>query len=61
MGKLPQSRSPGPQEIAIQKSQLTQDQPKKTTLAEKLEAFDPVKHGGESLPFIPAGKEILGE
>ncbi|MCG5055975.1 MAG: AbrB/MazE/SpoVT family DNA-binding domain-containing protein [Myxococcales bacterium] len=31
----------------------------KLTLAQKLAAFDPVKHGGEVMATVPRGKEAL--
>lgn len=61
MGKKLQSQLPVPRQVTGQMSPLTQDQPKKTTLGEKLKVFDPVKHGGECMPFMPSGKEILGK
>jgi len=33
--------------------------PRKLTLAEKLERFDPAKHGGEAMVTGPIGAEVL--
>ncbi|CAM4060990.1 Transcriptional regulator/antitoxin, MazE [Bordetella tumbae] len=33
--------------------------PRKLTLAEKLEKFDPAKHGGEAMAIGPVGAEVL--
>jgi hypothetical protein len=32
--------------------------PRKLTLAEKLERFDPAKHGGETMATAPIGAEV---
>jgi hypothetical protein len=32
--------------------------PRKLTLAEKLERFDPAKHGGEMMATAPIGAEV---
>lgn len=60
MEKKLKIRLPVQEEVVGEKIRLTQVQPNKTNLAEKLEAFDPVRHGGESMACEPTGKEILG-
>ncbi len=32
---------------------------RRRTLAEKLRAFDPVRHGGEAMAFEPVGAEVI--
>ncbi len=31
---------------------------RRLSLAERIEAFDPVRHGGEAMPFKPVGVEV---
>lgn len=33
--------------------------PKPLSLDERLEAFDPAKHGGEYMPAKPVGREVI--
>lgn len=59
MGKTPKNGPPVSGETFGKPSLSTHNQLKKTTLEEKLEAFNPTIHGGESHFAELVGKEIL--
>lgn len=56
--KLPSDRQI-PEKDNGQKDLETPVSPKLVSLDERLEAFDPVKHGGEYMPAKPVGREVM--